>query len=88
MMDTTHFDSPERTRGRLALLGQAHIRFCLHRQFLVICAACQRIRDDIGRWHEIEVRSNGSLPDQLSHGLCPDCVQRLYPEDGEDAIDV
>jgi PAS domain S-box-containing protein len=47
---------------------------------LPICAACKRVRDDGGYWNQIEtyVRSHSGV--QFSHGLCPECVVKLYPE--------
>lgn len=47
---------------------------------LPICAACKRVRDDGGYWNQIEtyVRSHSGV--QFSHGLCPECITKLYPE--------
>jgi CheY-like chemotaxis protein len=47
---------------------------------LPICAACKKIRDDQGQWQEIDeyIRSHSSV--DFSHGICPNCSQRLYPE--------
>ncbi len=47
---------------------------------LPICASCKKIRDDKGYWNQIEnyisVHSNA----EFSHGMCPECQRRLYPE--------
>ena len=47
---------------------------------LPICAHCKKIRDDKGYWTQIEsyVRSHSEA--EFSHGICPECAQRLYPE--------
>lgn len=47
---------------------------------LPICAACKKIRDGEGQWHQMEsyVRSHSQA--EFSHGLCPDCERTLYPE--------
>lgn len=45
-----------------------------------ICASCKRFRDDAGRWNSLESYIEQHTEAQLSHGLCPDCMQRLYPE--------
>ncbi len=54
------------------------------RGYLAICASCKKIRDDKGFWEELEqyVRENSDL--QFSHGLCPECARKLYPEIYED----
>ncbi len=46
---------------------------------LPICASCKKIRDDEGYWHQIEVYIRDHSEAEFSHGLCPDCSQKLYP---------
>ena len=54
---------------------------------LPICAACKKIRDDAGYWHQVEVYIRDHSGARFSHGICPDCRAKLYPEfdfpDGE-----
>ncbi len=45
-----------------------------------ICAGCKKIRDDKAFWHHVEAYLQDHLDLQFSHGLCPDCVSRLYPQ--------
>lgn len=45
-----------------------------------ICAACKRIRDDAGYWHAVEAYVRDHTDAQFSHGVCPSCAARLYPE--------
>jgi hypothetical protein len=47
---------------------------------LPICASCKRIRDDSGYWNQIEqyVRDHSEVT--FSHGVCPECIRKLYPE--------
>jgi hypothetical protein len=47
---------------------------------LPICASCKRIRDDQGYWSQIESYLRKHTEADFSHGLCPDCVVRLYPD--------
>jgi CheY-like chemotaxis protein len=47
---------------------------------LPICASCKKIRDDKGYWNQIEVYIRAHSQAEFSHGLCPDCAKRLYPE--------
>ena len=46
---------------------------------LPICASCKKVRNDTGYWEQIEsyVRSHSDA--EFSHGICPECMQRLYP---------
>jgi YesN/AraC family two-component response regulator len=46
---------------------------------LPICAACKKIRDDQGYWHQVEVYIRNHSQAEFSHGICPDCARKLYP---------
>lgn len=46
---------------------------------LPICASCKKIRDDEGYWHQIESYISEHSETEFSHGLCPDCMTRIYP---------
>ena len=47
---------------------------------LPICASCKKIRDEKGDWNQIEKYLSEHSEAKLSHGVCPECVARLYPE--------
>jgi len=47
---------------------------------LPICSACKKIRDDEGYWHQVEVYIRDHTDADFSHGLCPDCARKLYPD--------
>jgi len=47
---------------------------------LPICAACKNIRDDKGYWNKIEAYIRNHSKVEFSHGICPDCAQKLYPD--------
>jgi PAS domain S-box-containing protein len=47
---------------------------------LPICAACKKIRDDEGAWSQLETYVQRRSEATFSHGLCPDCTQKLYPD--------
>jgi CRP-like cAMP-binding protein len=48
--------------------------------FLPICASCKKIREEDGVWTDIEKYISENSKTQFSHGLCPECVKKLYPE--------
>jgi PAS domain-containing protein len=48
--------------------------------FLPICASCKKIRDDEGYWQQIEAYIRDHSEAQFSHGLCPECAKKLYPD--------
>lgn len=47
---------------------------------LPICASCKKIRDDSGYWNQIEEYIENNSDAEFSHGICPECARRLYPE--------
>jgi hypothetical protein len=53
---------------------------------LPICASCKKIRDDAGYWQEIEAYLHSHAQTQFSHGICPECAKKLYPEFADDLI--
>ncbi len=50
------------------------------RGMLPICASCKKIRDDKGYWQQVEVYIKDHADVDFSHGICPDCRKKLYPE--------
>jgi PAS domain-containing protein len=47
---------------------------------LPICASCKKIRDDKGYWNQIETFIRDHSEAEFSHGICPDCARKLYPD--------
>jgi len=43
-----------------------------------ICASCKKIRDDKGYWNQVEVYIRDRSEAEFSHGICPDCMKKLY----------
>ena len=48
--------------------------------FLPICASCKKIRDDKGYWNQIEAYISEHSEAEFSHGICPECTKKLYPD--------
>jgi PAS domain S-box-containing protein len=47
---------------------------------LPICAACKKIRNDAGYWEQIESYVRNHSEAEFSHGICPECMKKLYPD--------
>ncbi|MCP4348847.1 MAG: response regulator [Desulfobacterales bacterium] len=45
-----------------------------------ICANCKKIRDDKGYWHQVEAYIRKHSEAKFSHGICSECLKKLYPE--------
>ncbi len=49
-------------------------------ELLPICAHCKKIRDDKGYWNQIETYLMDHAELRFTHALCPQCMERFYPE--------
>jgi AmiR/NasT family two-component response regulator len=47
---------------------------------LPICANCKKIRDDKGYWEAVEGYFTKHSGVQFTHGICPDCTEKYFPE--------
>ena len=47
---------------------------------LPMCAACRKIRDKEGAWHNLETYIREHTEADFSHGICQECRGKLYPE--------
>jgi PAS domain S-box-containing protein len=52
---------------------------------LPICASCKSIRDDKGYWTQLEVYVGARSAARFSHGMCPKCMKKLYPDFASEA---
>jgi DNA-binding response OmpR family regulator len=50
------------------------------RGILPICANCKKVRDDQGYWDQVESYISRHSEASFSHGICPDCIKKIYPE--------
>lgn len=66
-------------------LQEALVKIKTLKGLIPICASCKKIRDDKGFWNQIEVYIKEHSDAEFSHGICPECVERLYPELGKNA---
>ena len=79
--DVTAAKRLEEEREQLiAELQQAALKVQTLRGLLPICASCKSIRDDKGYWNKLEAFISEHSDAQFSHGICPECAKKLYPE--------
>lgn len=45
-----------------------------------ICSQCKKIRDDKGYWNQLESYIHNHTGVDFSHGICPECAKKLYPD--------
>ncbi len=79
--DVTERKLAEAEREKLiGELRDALSRVKLLSGLLPICASCKKIRDDRGYWNQIESYIRDHSEANFSHGICPECARKEYPE--------
>ena len=76
-------DITERKRAEEAL-QKAFDQIKTLRGIIPICVTCKKIRDDQGYWNQVEVYVRDHTEADFSHGLCPECMEKMYPEFEQD----
>lgn len=61
-------------------LQEAHAEVKILSGFLPICASCKKIRNDKGYWEQMEMYIRDHSEAEFSHGICPECAEKLYSE--------
>jgi|MudIll2142460700_1097286.scaffolds.fasta_scaffold22124_2 PAS domain S-box-containing protein len=51
---------------------------------LPICAWCKKVRDDKGYWKKVETYIEEYSDASFTHGICPECIDRVKMEDEEE----
>jgi PAS domain S-box-containing protein len=79
--DTTGRRQAQEERERLILeLQDALSKVKTLKGLLPICASCKKIRDDQGYWTSVEVYILQHSTAEFTHGICPECARKLYPD--------
>jgi PAS domain S-box-containing protein len=73
-------DVTDRVEARMLILREKESEIKRLRGMLPICASCKKIRDDKGYWSQIEVYIKNHSEAEFSHGICPECLKKLYPD--------
>jgi hypothetical protein len=54
---------------------------------LPMCASCKSIRDDQGYWKTVERYISSHSEVKFSHGVCPSCIKKLYPDLADEILE-
>ena len=65
--------------NRVAELEAAMVEIKSLQGILPICMHCHKIRTDEKIWQQLEAYISEHSKAKFSHGICPDCMKRLYP---------
>jgi len=70
----------EKNRKLILELQESIVKVKRLSGLLPICASCKKIRDDKGYWNQIESYIHTHSEAEFSHGICPECAKKLYPD--------
>ena len=51
------------------------------RGILPLCSFCKKVRDDKGYWEQVDTYLQKHSGADISHGICPDCLKKYYPDE-------
>ncbi len=85
MMELRRLNDELQTRNDELYLRNEQLQAALDKVKLLsgllpICSHCKKVRDDEGYWQEVEVYVSRHSEADFSHGICPNCLQKFYPE--------
>jgi hypothetical protein len=70
----------------LKTITKNRMRIKLLEGLLPICSYCHKIRDDSnsdngeGDWENIDKYISKKTDQEFTHGICPDCVEKIFPD--------
>lgn len=56
------------------------------RGLLPVCMYCHRVREGADYWSNVETYLKKHMDMDFSHGLCPDCLQKHYPDEAKEML--
>lgn len=79
----TNFKLEEKEKAQKKLINELQLALSEIKRLsglLPICAKCKKIRDDKGYWNEVESYISAHSEAHFSHGICPECSEKIYKE--------
>ncbi len=74
-------------RGKNQKLSLALSEIKTLQGILPLCSFCKKVRDDKGYWQQVDEYIQKHTEADVSHGLCPDCLEEHYPEISRKIVD-
>ncbi len=71
---------PYRRLGAYLVMLEDISELVVLRSIIPICAQCRKIRNEANVWEQADSYLARKTPLEFSHGLCPDCMARVYPD--------
>lgn len=69
-----------REQESLLALASTTAELRILQKILPICSHCRHVRDEAGAWAQLEAYVHEHSDTRFSHGICPDCLVKHYPD--------
>lgn len=76
----TCLDVTDRIESQNELRRKQEAEMSRLKELLPICAHCRNVRDDKGYWQKLESYLHEHSDLTFTHGVCPSCIRKLYPD--------
>ncbi len=67
-------------RENINKLNDASSKVRILTGMLPVCCSCNKIRDANNQWQSLEHYVKDHTDTEFSHGICPECAHKLYPD--------
>ncbi len=67
--------------SHIAEMERTHLTRRRGVSLLPICSYCKKIRDESGKWQDIETYIEKQIGMELTHGICPECMEKVKAEE-------
>ena len=54
--------------------------------FISVCTICHKVKEDEAHWVKLSPDLNDLIAEKISHGMCPSCLRKLYPDIADQII--
>jgi PAS domain S-box-containing protein len=82
VQDITEFKQAEASReSAVKKLEKALSEIKTLRGILPLCSFCKKIRNDKGYWEQVDVYIHKYSEADISHSICPECLEKHYPDE-------
>lgn len=69
--------------ARVEELERAMVEVRELRQIVPMCSYCKKVRNDGNFWERVESYIGSRIQAQISHGICPECMEKVLRENPE-----
>ncbi len=56
--------------------------------FITLCSSCSRVKRETREWVNLPEDLTSMISEQISHGICPQCLHALYPDIADQVLQI